>query len=104
MAQNFTVELVSTHGRHTPNLNKIPQTIREIQVSKFSLKLLDFFFFSNCYKLHMHALIWLKFETILGSKVNTSIDFGVTLFNIQGVLRIKQILSSLRVKLLQGTS
>jgi len=34
----------------------------------------------------MHYLIWLKFDTLIGGlKANTSINFGVNLFNIQGV-------------------
>ena len=34
----------------------------------------------------MHYLIWLKFGTLIwGLKVNTSIIFGINLFNIQGV-------------------
>ena len=34
----------------------------------------------------MHSVIWLKFGTVIGRlKINTSISFGVNLFNIQGV-------------------
>ena len=35
----------------------------------------------------MHASIWLKFGTHIGGlKANTSINFGVNLFKIQGIL------------------
>ena len=35
----------------------------------------------------MHASIWLKFGTRIGGlKVNTSINFGVNLINIEGVI------------------
>jgi len=34
----------------------------------------------------MHASIWLKFGTPIGLKVNTSIDIGVNLINIEGVI------------------
>jgi len=41
----------------------------------------------NHYSLRMCASIWLKFNTHIGSlKANTSINFGVNLFNILGVI------------------
>ena len=41
----------------------------------------------NCYNSHVHASIWLKFGTCIGGlKANISINFGVNLIKIQGVI------------------
>ena len=73
------------------NFEKDPYSRSWDMVCKFSLKI--FIFCSSFHKLCknsynscMRVLIWLKFGTCIGYvKANTSINYGVKMFNIQGV-------------------
>ena len=54
----FTVELASTQGGHILNLNKIPQTVPEMQISNFKKISLSFCTLcKNHYNLRMSAEI-----------------------------------------------
>jgi len=83
----FTVKLAFMQQRPHSKFERNPFSSSRNMSEQNFIKFYSLLLFAHCAKLQMHALIWLKFETCIEDlNFNTSIKFGISLINIQGVI------------------